>query len=198
MKNSDKIILDLCGGTRAWSNPHKDAGYDVRVVQLPKKSVYFFNPPDKVYGMLAAPPCTYFSFARRKNMIKETRTFEKGLITVNACMVIIEKCIIAGGVKFWALENPRGFLRWFMGNPPFSFDPCDFGDPWTKRTDVWGLFNIPKLSPVTPNNGKFSAARTPLNVPLGYKTPPDMRDIRACRRSITPPGFAQAFFRANR
>ena len=28
--NSKKIILDLCGGTGAWSKPYKDAGYDVR------------------------------------------------------------------------------------------------------------------------------------------------------------------------
>lgn len=26
MENKDKIILDLCGGTGAWSKPYKDAG----------------------------------------------------------------------------------------------------------------------------------------------------------------------------
>lgn len=26
MKNKDKIILDPCGGTGAWSKPYKDAG----------------------------------------------------------------------------------------------------------------------------------------------------------------------------
>ena len=25
-KNKDKIILDLCGGTGAWSRPYKEAG----------------------------------------------------------------------------------------------------------------------------------------------------------------------------
>ena len=34
MKNN-KIILDLCGGTGAWSKPYRDAGYDVRVITLP-------------------------------------------------------------------------------------------------------------------------------------------------------------------
>lgn len=33
--NSDKIILDLCGGTGSWSKPYKDAGYDVRLITLP-------------------------------------------------------------------------------------------------------------------------------------------------------------------
>jgi site-specific DNA-cytosine methylase len=136
MKNSDKKILDLCGGTGAWSKPYKDAGYDVRIINIPRKSVNFFTPPDKVYGILAAPPCTYFSFARRKNMIKEERQFQKGLVVVDACTRIIQKCIIAGNLKFWALENPRGFLRWFLGKPPFNFDPCDFGDPWTKQARI--------------------------------------------------------------
>jgi len=27
---ADRIILDLCGGTGAWSLPYKEAGYDVR------------------------------------------------------------------------------------------------------------------------------------------------------------------------
>ena len=30
MKN--KIILDLCGGTGAWSAPYKNHGYDVRLI----------------------------------------------------------------------------------------------------------------------------------------------------------------------
>jgi len=34
-ENSKKIILDLCGGTGAWSEPYADAGYDVRVITLP-------------------------------------------------------------------------------------------------------------------------------------------------------------------
>lgn len=27
MRNKDKIILDLCGGTLSWSKPYNDAGY---------------------------------------------------------------------------------------------------------------------------------------------------------------------------
>ena len=34
-----KIILDLCGGTGAWSAPYKEAGYDVRLVTLPDNTV---------------------------------------------------------------------------------------------------------------------------------------------------------------
>ena len=59
-----KIILDLCGGTGAWSKPYKDAGYDVRVITLPEYDVRTYVPPEDVYGVLAAPPCTMFSMAR--------------------------------------------------------------------------------------------------------------------------------------
>jgi hypothetical protein len=61
-----KIILDLCGGTGAWSKPYKDAGYDVRNITLPEYDVRTYIPPDNVYGILVAPPCTEFSFARTK------------------------------------------------------------------------------------------------------------------------------------
>lgn len=58
--NSNKIILDLCGGTGSWSRPYKAAGYDVRVITLPEYDVRTYVPPDNVYGILAAPPCTEF------------------------------------------------------------------------------------------------------------------------------------------
>lgn len=45
MKNSDKIILDLCGGTGAWSKPYKLAGYDVRVITAPEYDVKTYTPP---------------------------------------------------------------------------------------------------------------------------------------------------------
>ena len=61
MDNSDKIILDLCGGTGSWSRYYKAAGYDVRVITLPEYDVLTYVPPDNVYGILAAPPCTEFS-----------------------------------------------------------------------------------------------------------------------------------------
>lgn len=57
MGNKDKIILDLCGGTGAWSRPYTEAGYDVRIITLPEHDVRYYKSPRKVYGVLAAPPC---------------------------------------------------------------------------------------------------------------------------------------------
>jgi hypothetical protein len=45
MGNSDKIILDLCGGTGSWSKPYRDAGYDVRLITLPEYDVFAYEPP---------------------------------------------------------------------------------------------------------------------------------------------------------
>ncbi|KKL28684.1 hypothetical protein LCGC14_2372690, partial [marine sediment metagenome] len=59
--NSDKIILDLCGGTGSWSKPYKDNGYDVRVITLPGNDVRDLTTQRLLadlhpYGILIAPP----------------------------------------------------------------------------------------------------------------------------------------------
>lgn len=55
-ENAGKIILDLCGGSGSWSRPYKLAGYDVRLITLPLYDVLLYEPPENVYGILAAPP----------------------------------------------------------------------------------------------------------------------------------------------
>lgn len=181
---SQKIILDLCGGTGAWSAPYREAGYDVRVITLPEQDVTDYIPPPDVYGILAAPPCTMFSLARTR--AKTPRDFIEGMTPVNACMRIVLQC----QPKFWALENPRGFLRKFLGAPALVFKPCEFGDPWAKSTDLWGHFNHPqklKESVGVPKGGHRESKWH--NRPGGGN--------RTINRAITPPGFANAFFEAN-
>lgn len=73
MDNSRKIILDLCGGTGSWSKYYKENGYDVRVITLPDYDVLNYEPPENVYGILAAPPCTMFSIARNDKTAKQPR-----------------------------------------------------------------------------------------------------------------------------
>ena len=141
-----KIILDLCGGTGAWSRPYKEAGYDVRNITLPDYDVRTYKPPENVYGILAAPPCLMFSLARTR--AKTPRDFKEGMELVIACLNIIWECRYKNNLTFWALENPMGYLRQFLGKPVFTFDPCDFGDRYTKKTDLWGHFNIPRKKPV--------------------------------------------------
>jgi len=206
-----KIILDLCGGTGAWSKKYKEAGYRVINVTLPdydilkteirpqeKYNIVFIGvkvepiKTNDVYGILASPVCTMFSLARTR--AKTPRDFRQGMKLVIACLNIIWECRYDHKLAFWCLENPTGYLRQFLGKPVFTFDPCDFGDPYTKKTDLWGYFNIPKKNPVEPVFYISGGKRFP---PLWGKTGGKSKNGQMLR-SITPPGFSKAFFEANR
>ena len=213
-----KIILDLCGGTGSWSAPYKENGYEVMNVTLPDYDVtkYFIedeailfgsadSPSDwilfkDIYGILAAPPCTMFSIAR--TTAREPRNLEKGMELVKACMDIIWEVRSKQKLAFWALENPRGLLRQFLGKPALTFQPDYYGEMYTKHTDVWGYFNEPKKlknPPIIPFRINMQLAKNNRilpNLPDGYK-PPEGRN-QAARRSMTSPKFALAFFKANK
>ncbi len=171
-----KIILDLCGGSGAWSAPYVEAGYDVRLVTLPR-DVRLYQPPENVYGILAAPPCTLFSLAGNRWPRTEQEIIA-ALSVVDACLRMVVIC----NPVFWSVENPVGKLSSWLGEPRWIFDPCEYGDPYTKRTALWGKFNIP--------------VRHPVEALLGSKIHTMLRD--PAKRSITPAGFARAFFEANR
>lgn len=198
-KPKERVILDLCGGTGAWGKPYKDAGYDVRNITIPEYDVRTYKPPKNVYGILAAPPCTMFSLARTR--AKKPRDFREGMEVVDACLKIIWKCRYEpkytkdGALKFWALENPMGFLRQFLGKPAITFNPCDYGDPYTKKTDLWGYFNEPKKNPVKLDEETIKRLK------INNRKLPSISDFtgskQSARRAITPAGFAKAFMEAN-
>lgn len=215
MKNSEKIILDLCGGTGAWSKPYLDDGYDVRNITYPDFDVRKYTPPKRnVFGVLAAPPCTMFSIARNDKTAKEPRDFEKGMELVKACLNIIWNVRYNpirkkdNTLKFWVLENPRGYLRDFLGKPVFSFHPYEFGDPYTKKTDLWGNFNVPKKKIVPVEKYGNSEQTFVKEVEHFYHLKKDQipKDYqkktgyskRTIIRSITPKGFAKSFYEANK
>lgn len=207
----EKIILDLCGGTGSWSKPYKDAGYTVIVVTLPENDIYFYDEYwsfiDRVYGILAAPTCTHFSLAR--TTAKTPRNLSGAYRLVKRCLQIIEDCRVHGNLKFWALENPLGYLRQLLGKPYLTFNPCDYAgfadDPtkeaYTKKTDLWGYYNLPKLKRVelTDQQARDCSINNRMlpKIPNGYKLPKDI-NRQAVRRSITPQGFSRAFYKANK
>lgn len=214
-----RIILDLCGGTGSWSKPYADAGYEVIVITLPvfdvtqvefddygmefiKQGLHhetLFVPYCDVHGILAAPPCTEFSIAKSN----KPRDFAGAMEIVLACFQIIWNCRIMGNLKFWAMENPVGFLRQFIGIPSYQFEHWEFGDQQIKRTDLWGYFKPPRKT----------VANRPENLTIKFASringrgwskpacPTEYRHLRLDRaavRAITPPGFAKAFFKANK
>lgn len=177
------LILDLCAGTGAWSKPYKDAGYNVEMIDIIyNKDVRLFeHPKQKVHGILAAPPCTHLSGSgARWWKEKGTDPLIWNLSVVDACLRIV----YATNPTWWVLENPIGRLVRYLGKPRMYYNPCDYGDPWTKKTCLWGNFNIPEKVFVEPVEGSKI-----------HLYPPS--DDRAVLRSITPQGFANAFFEAN-
>lgn len=191
-RNMKKIILDLCGGTGSWSRPYKEAGYDVRNITLLDYDVGAYTPPKNVYGILAAPPCRMFSLAR--TTAKTPRDLDKGMDTVKACLNIIWKA----KPKFWVLENPKGLLRKFLGKPAFEFDASEFGETYNKHTDLWGYFEEPKK---TRKYKRYKSTdkntRKLPELPKDYVLPESESKLSA-RRAITPRGFAEAFYKANK
>lgn len=222
-----RIILDLCGGTGSWSKPFKDAGYEVHVITLPDYDVekwYQSNhngvkcitftcitakdysqdiivPIKDIYGVFSAPPCTMFSRAR--TTAKTPRDFVNATKPVRATLDIIWTIEFNTkmSLKFWAIENPAGHLRRFLGNPAFKFQPYEFGDRHSKETFIWGRFVEPKKKPVQLNEQEIIQSRNntrPLpQIPTDYKRDEKMKSVQI-RRSITPKGFAEAFYKANK
>jgi len=177
--NRDKIILDLCGGTGAWSRPYAEAGYDVRIFDLPNDvRMLEFDPSISVYGILAAPPCTVFSYARQRYGLPKEWELVDAMSVVDACL----RATVIYKPAWWALENPRNKARQYLGPPRMIFEQWWFGDGKVKPTCLWGNFNYPKLKP-----GKRTKPST-------FKT---STQNSFKKDAITPPGFARAFFEAN-
>lgn len=92
-----------------------------------------------------------------------------------------------------------GYLRQFLGKPPFHFDPWEFGDPWTKGTDLWGYYNFPrkKFTDIDQVMTEEQKAKCSTN----SRKLPSITDItgskQQAKRAMTPQGFAQAFYKAN-
>lgn len=111
---------------------------------------------------------------------------------VDACIRIAWRCRYT--VKWWAVENPRGYLRRWLGEPQFTFDPWQFGDGYQKKTCLWGSFTnpTPTVAEKPAELLKFSLLKSKDIHGAEYE-----KFTRQERRAITPYGFAKAFFEAN-
>ena len=161
---------------------------------------YLEIPLQSIHGILAAPPCTMFSIARMN--AKTPRDLVGGLTTVRACLDIIHTVQQQGHyLQFWAMENPRGYLRKFMGKPPYTFEHWMFekDSQHFKPTDVWGNFVAPRqlvqTRPAVTERDDYDLKWQRPKAPKEYE---HLNLDRAAIRAITPAGFANQFYRANR
>ena len=188
-----KTIVSLCDYSGNWAKPYKDNGFDVIQVDLKLgQDIRLFKKiQDDVYGILAAPPCTEFAGSgARWWKDKEPQLLLNGLALIDACFRII----YAHNPKFWVLENPVGRLIHYIGKPKLIFNPCDYGDAYTKKTCLWGNFNIPIQNPVEP---EFITKKGKRMSKMHYETFKMKKEKRTEIRSLTPMGFSNAFYEAN-
>lgn len=202
-----KIILHLCA----------DIGSDSRYFQLDDEfevikigkdiGVENYSPPKNVYGVIANPVCTEFSIAKGFHINGD---LEKGMFLVNHCLRIIKEC----NPTFWVIENPAtGKLKDFLGKPKFVYQPWEFGSPWTKKTALWGKFNIPnkifnnwedvnKIENLYIRGDRKKPSLVYLHKNDKYKIKEwewayDLINDDMSLRSMCSDGFAKAFYKAN-
>jgi site-specific DNA-cytosine methylase len=212
-------ILSLFDYSGAWSLPYRQRGYET--IQVDSKFRRGLRRIENEYGVnyelgcdvrellegdciaklhpcrgvLAAPPCTEFAgsgaqYWKAKN--KDGRT-AAALELIDATLEIIKRI----DPVWWVMENPVGrlpTLRPQLGAPWF-IQPHWYGDPYTKKTGLYGDFNNelerndvkPRMYKTkTGKRGSYYWAK------LGGKSE-KTKELR----SMTPPGFAEAFAKAN-
>ena len=198
-----KIILHLCCSEAASdSRTYEENGYNVIKV-TEKIDIRKFKVPQNVYGIIANPPCTEFSNANGRD-----KDIKKGMELVNICLEIIEKC----NPKFWVLENPAsGELKNIIGPPKYMYQPWEYGAPYTKKTALWGYFNIPEKThnwdsvakrdlykkPNSQKPGLVALHKSALKDIPEFSKYKDLIKNDSDFRSLCWPGFTKAFFEVN-
>jgi hypothetical protein len=200
MKVNEKAIISLYDYSGNWSEPYKKAGYKVVQIDIKTGDDVFTWPYEKFYkaldvkGILIAQPCTDFALSGAKHFKlkdKDGRT-AKSIALVKKSLKIVDFF----KPEFWVLENPMSRIHKLvpeLGAVKFKFNPCDFAgysgesEAYNKMTWLWGNFNLPVKKRIEPINKDFPGFRN-----LGGKS-----ERTKELRSITPKGFAYAFFEAN-
>lgn len=197
------IIISLFDYTGNWSKPYKENGFEVIQVDIQHGiDILTWNyktiPKNKVYGILAAVPCTDFAISGAKHFAKKDAdgTTEQSIKLVNKTLEIINYF----NPFFWVIENPMSRIHKCcpeIGEIKFKFNPCDFAgylrkeeqdnERYNKATWLWGNFKEPIKKHMPP-----ISKDCPLWRKYGGKS---IKTKNA--RSATPKGFAIGFYLAN-
>lgn len=164
------------------------------------------NAGYEIYGILSACPCTTFAASgtrwwKDRHDLESREAVEKVFgdwvpevftspVEYNTALQHATEHVIelANPTGFHVLENPVGRIARMTGMPAplMRFNPNNYGDPYTKKTQLWGDFSteLPTAN-VEPTEGSKMHK-------LRGDNPAQKRE-----RSTTPSGFAYAFFMAN-
>jgi hypothetical protein len=198
--------LSLYDYTGNWPSPYSEAGYEVIQVdlkhgddarlwpsppsdhaRLPRDFVDIRQYVGQVHGILAAPVCTYQANCGAKHPRTDAQILES--------LSMVDSVVRLAWVlkpDFWVLENPIGKLPRWLGNPRFTFQPADYGDPYTKSTCLWGEFVPPLPLFVGADMSVEATEGSKMWARYGGKS-----ERTKTLRSETPMGFARAFKEAN-
>lgn len=191
-----KTVLSLFDKTCNMVAPWAEAGYECICVDIQHPEgetragnvltvgtdVLEYLPPLRNYAaVFAFPPRTHLA-------VSGARWFQgKGLGKLSESIKLFHR---AAQICEWSgapylIENPVSTISSYWRKPDHSFDPCDYGDPYTKKTCLWvgGGFVMPEKNRVEPTEGS--------KMHLLYPS-----KNRQDQRSETPMGFAHAVFNA--
>lgn len=161
----------------------------------------------EIYGVLSACPCTTYAAsgarwwkdlhdAKSADAIRkvwgdwvDAEAFESPL-DVNQMLTAATQAIVefARPTGFHVMENPVGRIAEMndLPDPLLRFNPNNYGDPYTKKTQLWGSF-----SPDLPTANVEPTEGSKMHKLRGDN--PEQKNAR----STTPEGFSYAFFMAN-
>lgn len=205
--STDKTILSLFDYTGNWARPYFDAGYNVICIDI--KHGHDINDfcveylidelgIDEVHGILAGVPCTDFACSGARwfsDKDKDGRTRQ----SIELVMQTLRTIEFYHPV-FWTIENPVGRMPRLieaLNVKPFYFNPCDYGkghpgEDYTKKTGLWGVFTPPTKENIGEDRSVFPAQGSKMHKLYGGKS-----EKTKAARSITPNGFAKAFYQCN-
>lgn len=152
MTETPNQCLDLFCGLGGFSAAFDDSpGWEVTTVDIEERfnpdicaNVMDLRPSDfqKDFDVvLASPPCTQFSrvaWSHGKRITKNGAPLTDD--AADAINLVHHAIGLVKGLspKYWFLENPKGALRWVIGDPVATVDYCRYGHYTKKPTDFWG------------------------------------------------------------
>jgi len=211
------VLLSLFDYSGNWSLPYLEDGWDViridRKIKYPDNYSTFnkdimdintewmleniFDNYEKIDGILAAPPCTDFAVSGAKHWEKKSNPVDTLFGKVNRLEYFTEltrqtlRIIQLCQPMFYAIENPVGRIAKQVPEigKAWYFQPYWYGDEYSKKTGLYGKFNKPKPTNLV----------EPIKYSYGSKTQKYGGKSEKTKelRSITPMGFAKAFYSVN-
>jgi hypothetical protein len=218
-----RLIISLFDYSTAWPRPYIKAGYPTMCWDYKKEGCILtgfsslhmdieiaIEDGYVPWGLMAAPCCTHLTkagaqFWPDKDNTPAPEPYGPDWSLTDYATALVDVVMIYKDLypwKWWVFENPPGRLEKLVPHAAkyraMSFDPCDFGDPYIKKTILWGEFNTDLVKkPVEPKIVmQSSKGRTWRSSEMMAKTG-GKSDKTKTIRSNTPKGFANAFFYAN-